>query len=271
MGLGLRGKIRRLRTEVGITYKKLFHKPNIYKLSTPERLGAIYDYPSDMCEADKIMLYALVRGLRPRHAIEIGSRWGGSAKIITNAMQDNNHGKLVGIDPEISAFRVSKKELHGRFTLHNGYSPQATPDAVKILNTDKIDFVFIDGLHTHDAVKADLEGVLPYLADGAYVLLHDGFHQGINKAIQDVVSASDDLVDMGFMTRHPQHAAPVGYQGIRMLRKGTIDAQKDIEAAYSLDNSSPPVFHYALRNYDGFANRIGLGATPEELETIKTL
>jgi hypothetical protein len=97
LGLGLRCKFHGLRQEIGFAFANAFRRPNLYDLKSPERLGCVFKVPSDMCLTDRIMLYALVRGLRPRFAVEIGVRWGSSARISTAAMRmasDNSSASI---------------------------------------------------------------------------------------------------------------------------------------------------------------------------------
>jgi len=270
-GFGLKQKWHSFQNEMQYAVKNIVYRPRLFNLSTAERIGVVYHQPSDMCETDRIMLYALIRGLRPKYAIEIGVRWGGSARIITNAMQENNIGNLVGIDPEPKAFRANLRELHDRYTLIEGYSPQVIPEAVRSLDTKAVDFVFIDALHTHDAVRDDFIGILPFLSPNAHILFHDTYHQGIDKAISKVIGDNKNLYDLGFITRNPDIGELVSYQGLRLVRVGNVDSHKLIEDAYECSSLKKPIFHDAIRNYDDFSNRIGKGATEEEMKTIDNL
>ena len=261
LGLGLRGKFHRMVNEANYFISNSVGRPNLYNLKFPERVGCIYHEPSDMCVTDRLMLFALVRGLRPAFALEIGVRWGGSARIITNAMEENGLGKLVGIDPMPEAFRARPSDLHGRYTLIEGYSPQAIPIAVAKLS-GKLDFVFIDALHIYDAVLADFRGCLPYLADGAHVLIHDTYHQGIDQAISDMLRDNPEFVDCGFLTRNAPALSPVTYQGLRLIRKGSVESKKLISEVYERNNKTPPLFTRDVWNYDVYYNRISREKTP---------
>jgi hypothetical protein len=214
-----------------------------------------------MCVTDRLLLYALVRGLRPRRCLEIGVRWGGSARIICNALEENHEGHCVGIDPVPEAFRARPRHLHGRYTLVRGYSPAAVPAAVQGLD-GPLDFVLIDALHTHQAVLADLRGVLPFLAAGAHVLVHDAFHQGIDEAIRMVLHEQLALVDCGFPTRSPsKHAEePVCYQGFRLLRVGQVDSRQLITEGQCRLGGPEPVFTPENWNYDDYARRLAASA-----------
>jgi cephalosporin hydroxylase len=248
MGFGLRNKYRAAKNEVGIRLANAFARPN-------KNINSVYFHPSDMCEPDRIMLYALVRGMRPERVLEIGARWGGSARIISSALEDSGFGKAIGIDPEPQAFRPTPADLFNRYTLMTGYSPEAIPGAVSKLG-GKIDFAFIDAMHTHDHVLADFTGVIPHLSNGAHVLLHDTFHVGINAAIAAVLTANPSFVDCGFLTRYPYISdAPVAYQGLRLIRTGPVEGAALISESFTQAGRKPDASP-ALYNWDPHWNRI---------------
>lgn len=244
MGLGLRNKYHALRNEIGIRVANATARPN-------KNISAVYFHPSDMCEPDRIMLYAIIRGMRPERVLEIGARWGGSARIISAALEDSGFGAAIGIDPEPQAFRPSQADLFNRYTLMTGYSPQAIPAAVAKLG-GKIDFAFIDAMHTHDHVLADFTGIIPHMSAGGHVILHDTFHVGINQAIEEVLAANPTFTDCGFLTRYPDAGgAPVAYQGLRLIRTGELDARGIIKTAFPQADFSPELF-----NWDAYWNRV---------------
>ena len=267
MVFAVRLKLGNIKRAVQFAGRNLFLKPKLYDLSGPERIGAAYMHPSDMCVTDRIMLYALVRGLRPERVLEVGVRWGGGARIITSALEDNKYGIAVGIDPEPEAFVIPRRHLHGRYRRVAGFSPQVTKEAVALLGGAP-NLVVIDAMHTGDAVFADFLGVLPFIGDGAHILFHDAFHQGVSTAIQEVIDANETLIDLGFITRNPGLGFPVSYQGLRLVRKGLVDFRALINDAYHAAGKTPPLIHSAFRNYDVYANRVGLGADMEEVERV---
>jgi hypothetical protein len=50
------------------------------------------------------------------------------------------------------------------------------------------DFAFIDGDHRYQGVLNDLRALAPILNNGAYVLLHDAYHEGVDRAIREAVT-----------------------------------------------------------------------------------
>lgn len=249
MGLGLRNKFKRAKHEIGIRAANAFAKPN-------KNINSIYFQPSDMCEPDRVMLYALVRGLRPARVLEIGARWGGGARIISAALEDSGFGKAIGIDPEPKNFRPSAKDLFNRYELMTGYSPGAVPEAVSKLG-GPIDLAFIDAMHTHDHVFADFNAVIPHMAVGGHVLLHDTFHIGINTAIETVLQSNPSFADCGFLTRYPSiiDSAPVAYEGLRLIRIGTISNHDTMRKSYGLVGKAASLSPEMI-NWDHHWNRI---------------
>lgn len=55
-----------------------------------------------------------------------------------------------------------------------GWSPWDTPAAIKNVHGDKkLDYVFIDAMHTDDALIQDINGIFPFLNDKFIVFCHD--------------------------------------------------------------------------------------------------
>jgi predicted O-methyltransferase YrrM len=256
LGWGLRSKRDRVFSEIRILWHNSMLRPWLYHLKTPERLGTIYSKPSDMCVPDKVMLYALIRGLRPCRVLEIGVRWGTGAKIIAAALEDaGGNGRAIGIDPDPQTFRATQRDLFGRYELLCGYSPKAIPDAAARLG-GQLDFVIIDAMHTYDHVQKDLKGTLPHVAVGGHILLHDAYHVGIDQAVAEVLAENQDCVDCGFLSRHAEVTdAPVAYQGLRLIRSGTPDSHEIISAAYKTAGRSEPSLSAKFKNWDYYWNR----------------
>lgn len=257
LGWGLRSRLAQTSNELRVHFENFLGRPSLYRPSTSERLGVIYSKPSDMCVPDRIMLYALIRGLRPHRVLEIGVRWGGGAKVIAAALEDaGGPGRAVGIDPAPEAFRVKPRDLFGRYELLRGFSPEAITNAVAMLG-GPLDFILIDAMHTHDHVLEDFRGVLPHVAKGGHILLHDSFHVGIDQAVTEVLAEHTHLVDCGFVSRYPQITdAPVAYQGLRLIRVDTPDSRDMITGAYCAAGHPPPNLSREFINWDHYWNRI---------------
>ena len=158
--------------------------------------------PVWMTRAERLLLYTLIFGLRPARYLEIGTLKGGSALIVAAAMDaTDSAGRLVCIDPEPQIAPEHWSRLEHRTTLLEGFSPEILPRAQEIAG-GPFDFVLVDGDHTYDGVKRDAEGVLQFVADGAYLLFHDSFFPDIARALQDFgTQYADQVVDFGTLTR----------------------------------------------------------------------
>jgi len=54
---------------------------------------------------------------------------------------------------------------------------------------EKIDLLFIDGDHSYEGCRADVESWLPYLKAGGLIIMHDyGWAEGVKKVVQEFIS-----------------------------------------------------------------------------------
>jgi len=132
-------------------------------------------YPSCLCEnwqmnhSERMALTALLLRHRPRCSIEIGTYKGGSLSLIS---QISKHVYSLDIDPSIP-------ENFGHFknvTFLTGLSTVSLPLLLKALDAEKIpvEFILIDGDHSAEGVKKDLNTVLAYVPKKPlFILMHD--------------------------------------------------------------------------------------------------
>ena len=167
-----------------------------------ERLGVLSDAPVWMLPSEKLLLYTLVFGVRPRRYLEVGTLFGGSAAIVCAALDALElDTRMALVDPEPRLEPALLAHLQRRAVLVQGYSPAALKDAVAAAG-GRFDFVLIDGDHSYQGTMRDLNGVLPCCLPGAYVLCHDCFHPAVTQAIDDFVLQHPLLVvDFGPLTR----------------------------------------------------------------------
>jgi predicted O-methyltransferase YrrM len=252
---GAAGAIQRWAQDRYEVARARLRRPNIYNLKNYERVGAIYAAPSEMSRSERLFLFALVRGARPERLLEIGTRFGGSASIMAAALEDARvPGRIIGVDPA-PEMKVAQKALFSRFQLLRKPSPQALPEARELAG-GPFDFVLIDGIHVYEQVTLDIAGVLPFLADGAYVLFHDAFHFGVSKAIAEAVRDLPEFHDCGYVCSKPATKVglvPMG--GFRLLRfeKARITSpQRYIERTCRAADRPVPEFREELINHDAW-------------------
>jgi predicted O-methyltransferase YrrM len=141
------------------------------------------------------LLYRLVRERQPRVAVEIGRFRGGSTFLVAAALADGKlhsydlderHGFSGGeLDRELTS-ALERVGLADKVELHVADSRAAPFPA------PSIDFLFVDGDHREEAVRADLARWVPLLAPNGTLLLHDAvdapdfvppYEEGVARAI----------------------------------------------------------------------------------------
>lgn len=140
------------------------------------------------------LYYGLVRALRPKHTLVVGSGYGFSVVCLALAMKDNGVGKLSFVDPSYSMLkdgplatiggrgmwedetkvrghfqRFQVEEIVRHFKLRSdGFFPEYERFGLPL-----IDMAFIDGSHAYKDVKYDFINVLKYSRKNTYIFLHD--------------------------------------------------------------------------------------------------
>jgi hypothetical protein len=127
---------------------------------------------------------------------EVGVREGYFSKFI---LDNTSVKKLYAIDPwennvELSdceaVFQTCKNLLNTfgeRAEMIKGYSPFAA----EMFEDNSLDFIYIDGLHDYESVKADIAGFYPKLKVGGIIAGHD-YHledwPGVYNAVNEFIS-----------------------------------------------------------------------------------
>lgn len=114
------------------------------------------------------LLYALVRGIKPKFCVETGTHKGLSSHYISQALKDNGEGHLVTCDPINWGQEQMREmsELREWFTFFQLKGTQLEIDR-------PIDFLFIDGYHGKKDVIEEIEYFFPMLSPNAIVVFHD--------------------------------------------------------------------------------------------------
>jgi hypothetical protein len=71
---------------------------------------------------------------------------------------------------------------------------KTSDDAIFDLN-EKIDFIYIDGMHTYDQIKKDITNYLPLLNSSGFISGHD-YHpvwEGIVKGVEELLGVPDNV------------------------------------------------------------------------------
>lgn len=140
-----------------------------------------------MSANDVIFLTSLVRERKPIVTVEIGSWEGGSSSIFArhsglvfcvDTWED--YSDTISFEPDRVFTYTNGDDRFRKFCANMGEDlfTKVFPcrgDSKKWAEVWRtpIDFLFIDGCHSYEAVKADIDGWLPHVEPGGIVLGHD--------------------------------------------------------------------------------------------------
>ena len=152
------------------------------------------EQPTNLNLGFGFLYYGLVRALRPKHVLVIGSGFGFSVVCLALGLKDNGKGRLSFVDPSFSVFRdgpfktlggtgqwsePSKVHSHfmrfglERWITHYRMTSQRFFECYAQSGLPEIGMAFIDGSHAYEDVKSDFLGVLQWAHKNTYILLHD--------------------------------------------------------------------------------------------------
>jgi len=167
-------------------------------------LDPLVDAPCAMSGMERLALFSLAAGTRPRNYLEIGSYRGGSALIVTHAMNvsGNADGRLTLIDPweTDESWKVSEidPEVWVRISSRTTRIKARSPEAVNALHRE-FNMALIDGEHTEEAALADLRAVWNVLLPDGIVLVHDWRMASVRSAVEQFQKETSNLIPFGLV------------------------------------------------------------------------
>ncbi len=161
---------------------------------------------------ERLLLYRLSFSLeRDSTIVEIGSYLGASACFLGCAAKKRGH-KVYCVDTwQNDAMTEGQKDTFTQFMentkdVRNFIYPlrgKSTEVANKF--TETIGLIFIDGDHSYEGVKADVESWLPKLKDGGIVVFHDiGWAEGVQRVVKEYIKPiqiEEHIVDNTYWAR----------------------------------------------------------------------
>ncbi len=193
---------------------------------SPQSLQRVLDADAELLGVERVLLYSLVFGLRPRRVLEIGTFKGGSADVICAALDDLDQGRIYCVDPEPRLSSEVRDRLAHRMELIAEASPLAVEKARKAAG-GQFDFAFIDGDHSTEGLLRDIEIALEHLEPGSHLVFHDSHFVEVEDGLHQAVRRWPEVIDCGELSLHAKpHDAepreidgrPVRWGGLRLLR-----------------------------------------------------
>jgi hypothetical protein len=125
-----------------------------------------------MENAERLAMTTLLNWLKPACSLEIGTREGGSLGVIA---EHSGHVFTLDIDPGCQA----AVRPHSNVELVVGDSHETLPGVLKEIGERQLslEFVLVDGEHSAEGVRGDIERLLEYRPTRpCYILMHDSFN-----------------------------------------------------------------------------------------------
>jgi predicted O-methyltransferase YrrM len=178
-----------------------------------------------ICHSSILLLYILLNFISINNYLEIGVHNGGSISIL---LSNNNNINIYGIDLFEDIYDLSKhynkekfdtyqyfkrdnlsknKTLSNLLKIKTTYKNDSTINLIQgnsyfneteekfkeIINTNKLDLLFIDGDHTLEGVKNDYERYSKYVKKGGYIIFDDYHHEIIKNYVDNLIKINDNL------------------------------------------------------------------------------
>jgi len=181
MNLSINEKIFELENETGRRWAQLvarfFKRPMAVEVETGD------------------FLYGLVRAIKPFYAVEVGTFEGFSAVNIAQAIRDNGAGFLYTIDYKDYGCKKLFKEycLNEYIDQVIGLSPY---ELEKVAISVPINFAFLDGEHSYEAVLSKLIALHKHIIPGCFIACHDSIRYScIHQAVNDFCKEYSNLYE----------------------------------------------------------------------------
>ena len=140
-------------------------------------------YPGQV-RSEFVQLTALIQKNKPRVVVEIGTANGGTlsawcavadpqATIISLDLPGGIHGGGYAYWRTLIYRQFAQPGQKLRLLRADSHQPTSLAELKKILPPAGVDFLFIDGDHTYEGVKADFEMYSPLVRKGGLIAFHD--------------------------------------------------------------------------------------------------
>jgi predicted O-methyltransferase YrrM len=167
---------------------------NFYRVLGSDRRPTDLEQAIDFCVDSPILLSQvrseivelgrLLQASPPRRSLEIGTNYGGTLFLLSTL--SDPHAKIISVDlpsgPFGGGYPLRKIPLFRKFPregqqLHliraDSHRPETLDRVTKILDGDKLDYLFIDADHTYHGVESDFRMYSPLVRSGGIVAFHD--------------------------------------------------------------------------------------------------
>ena len=181
-------------------------------------------------------LFQVISGLiTPENILVIGNSFGLStfvlAELFPNAAIDALDAELENVEPQLGSM-ITRKVAASDFPnvkLTIGFSPQ---DLSKTADGKKYNFIFVDAMHTNEAVLQDYFGILDLVAHNCVIYFHDvancNMFESWNKIKKHATGLGFEAFEFGFT----QMGCTALVQRFKPLAEYMTQASNDFSGPY---------------------------------------
>jgi len=153
--------------------------------------GKVERLHSETSSEECLAIYQYLRDNPPEVAIEIGMAYGVSSLAILTALEENNHGRLISVDPYPPGFddvrqsallAIDNAGLAHRHAHVHAESELALPQLIN--DGVRPDFVYIDGHHGFDHAFVDFFFADKMLPVGGTIAFDDSQWRSVHRVIR---------------------------------------------------------------------------------------
>jgi predicted O-methyltransferase YrrM len=183
----------------------------------------------EMPAAERLLLFSLVRALRPTRVLQVGVGEGGVATIVAAALDDVGGGTLVCVDPAPRVSDTDWTRIAHRVTLLSGDLADVV-DEVRAVAGGFVDLAFVAAERAE--VGRALEATSRLLGEGAYLLLQGALDADGARAVDALVARGRRFVDCGALSAARDAGA------LRLLRhvaRPTVAARGSHDGGFRTD------------------------------------
>ena len=166
-----------------------------FRVMAQSRYPGLFSIYTHLTERERLLLFELAKSLEPgATVVEIGSYLGASTCFLAAGVRLRG-GKVYAVDTWTNiAMSEGPRDTYQDF-LQNTAPLRRWIVPLRGLSKEvaqrfngKIDLMFVDGDHSYEAVRADLEMWLPKVKDGGVVVFHDyNWAEGVQRAVRELV------------------------------------------------------------------------------------
>ena len=152
-------------------------------------------------EGSADLIFGLVRALRPRVVLETGTHLGRSARAIAAALYQNDQGRLYTVDKDDYKLMFSGAipEEHEDLVYQIVGETPGVFEEEPLKSLEGIDFAHLDGDHTGEGLKADLQYVRDHMDDECWLFVDNARDPSWNEVRETLDELKEPHIQLATM------------------------------------------------------------------------